>query len=62
MDKRIPHTHDDGTVHVHEGDEPGQTHEHEHFDGTVHTHEHSHAGGDHDYDHTHDEEQAPGKR
>ncbi len=58
MDK-MPHEHANGTVHTHEGDKPGHSHDHlhphEHYDGTVHTHEHSHDGSDADHQHEHEE-------
>ncbi|HEX3457491.1 MAG TPA: hypothetical protein VHR97_06000 [Candidatus Baltobacteraceae bacterium] len=58
MDK-VPHEHVNGTLHAHEGDAPGHSHDHlhahEHYDGTVHAHEHSHDGADADHQHEHEE-------
>jgi hypothetical protein len=57
MEKKLPHEHASGVVHVHDDAHPGHTHEHshehEHYDGTVHQHEHTHDGSDPDHRHEH---------
>ena len=59
MEKGLPHKHDNGTLHVHDGASPGHTHDHSHphahYDGIVHRHEHTHDGSDHDHEHGHED-------